>query len=227
MTGDSFAWVRGVGGYWPGGAQDIHAHALADYRCLENELPHFTVRRTGSLAWAGAPAQDSRPGPGQFRIGRSDIAALEPNLRHPPDQAIYTPSDAGIDPTAMTHALTAAAGAHGATVLHNTAVTSLQVTNGRVEGVLTSTGLHAATTVVLAAGQGSPSSASRSRPTWPLPLPRPPSRGSQHRLAWSRPSWPALISRSERYGTASSCWSCRMLKAQQRWRSPLKARSST
>lgn len=52
----------------------------------------------------------------------------------------------------MTHALAAAAGAHGATVLHNTAVTSLQVTNGHVDGVLTSTGLHAATTVVLTAG---------------------------------------------------------------------------
>ncbi|MCX4649231.1 MULTISPECIES: FAD-binding oxidoreductase [unclassified Streptomyces] len=104
------------------------------------------------MTWADTPAQDTRPGPSQFRIGRSDIAALEPNLRHPPDQAIHTPSDAGVDPTAMTHALAAAAGAHGATVLHNTAVTSLQVTNGHVDGVLTSTGLHAATTVVLTAG---------------------------------------------------------------------------
>ncbi|MFF1594105.1 NAD(P)/FAD-dependent oxidoreductase [Streptomyces sp. NPDC058286] len=156
VTKDSFAWVRGSGGHWPGGAQELREHVLADYRRLENELPHLTVRRTGSLTWADTPAQDSRPGPGQFRIGRSDIAALEPNLRHPPDQALHTPSDAGIDPTAMTHVLVAAAGAHGATVLHNTAVTSLQVSNGRVEGVLTSTALHAAETVVLAAGTGVP-----------------------------------------------------------------------
>ncbi|MGW0537760.1 NAD(P)/FAD-dependent oxidoreductase [Streptomyces sp. NPDC003032] len=156
VTKDSFAWVRGAGGHWPGGAQDLREHVLADYRRLENELPHVTVRRTGSLSWADTPAQDSRPGPGQLRIGRSDIAALEPNLRHPPDHAIHTPSDAGVDPTAMTHALVAAAGAHGATVLHNTAVTSLHVTNGRVEGVLSSTGVHAAATVVLAAGTGVP-----------------------------------------------------------------------
>ncbi|MEU8485030.1 FAD-dependent oxidoreductase [Streptomyces sp. NPDC048641] len=156
VTKDSFAWIRGAGGHWPGGAQDLREYALADYRRLEAELPDVTVRRTGSLTWAGTPAADSRPGPGQFRIGRSDIAALEPNLRHPPDQAIHTPSDAGVDPTALAHALVAAAGAHGATVLHNTAVTSLQVTNGHVDGVLTSTGLHAATTVVLTAGTGVP-----------------------------------------------------------------------
>ncbi|MFD5125711.1 NAD(P)/FAD-dependent oxidoreductase [Streptomyces sp. NPDC058385] len=152
VTGDSFAWIRGAGGHWPGGAQDLREYALADYRRLENELPHVTVRRTGSLAWVDTWAQDSRPGPGQFRIGKSDIAALEPHLRHLPDQAIHAPSDAGVDPAALTHALVAAAGAHGATVLHNTAVTSLQVANGRVEGVLTSTGLHTAATVVLAAG---------------------------------------------------------------------------
>lgn len=155
VTGDSFAWIRGAGGHWPGGAQDLREYALADYRRLEAELPHVTVRRTGSLAWADT-AEDSRPGPGQFRIGRSDIAALEPNLRHPPDQAIHTPSDADVDPTAMAHALVAGAVAQGATVLHETTVTSLKVTNGRVEGVLSSTGLHAAATVVLTAGTNVP-----------------------------------------------------------------------
>ncbi|MEV2253804.1 FAD-dependent oxidoreductase [Streptomyces sp. NPDC050147] len=152
VTGDSFAWIRSSGGHWPGGAQDFREYAQADYRRLEDELPHITIRRTGSLTWAGTPAPGSRPEPGQFRVGRSDIAALEPNLRHPPGQAIHTPSDAGVDPTALAHALVAAAKAHGATVLHNTAVTSLRMTNRRVEGVLTSTGSHAAATVVLTAG---------------------------------------------------------------------------
>ncbi|MEU3742427.1 FAD-dependent oxidoreductase [Streptomyces sp. NPDC032198] len=156
VTGGSFAWIRGAGGLWPGGAQVLREYALADYRRLEAELPHVTVRRTGSLSWADTPAEDSRPGPDQFRIGRSDIALLEPNLRHPPGQAIHTPSDAGVDPTAMAHALVAAACAHGATVHHNTVVTSLQVANGHVEGVLTSRGLHPATTVVLTAGTGIP-----------------------------------------------------------------------
>lgn len=156
VTGDSFAWIGNAGGHWPGGAQDLREHVLSDYRRLVDELPHVTVRRTGSLSWADTQAQDVRPGPGQFRIGRSDIAALEPNLRHPPDRAIHTPSDAGVDPTALTHALVAAAKTHGATVLHDTAVTSLPVTHGRVEGVLTSTGFHAAETVVLTAGTNVP-----------------------------------------------------------------------
>ncbi|MGW0908691.1 NAD(P)/FAD-dependent oxidoreductase [Streptomyces sp. NPDC002853] len=152
VTGDSFAWIRGAGGHWPGGAQDLREYVLADYRRLEKELPQVEVRRTGSLSWAGTPDEGSLLGPGQFRIGRSDIAVLEPNLRRPPDQAIHTPSDAGVDPAALARALVAAAEAHGATVHHDTAVTSLQAINGRVEGVLTSAGLHAAATVVLTAG---------------------------------------------------------------------------
>lgn len=157
VTGDSFAWIGGAGGDWPGGARDLREYVLADYRRLENELPQVTVRRTGSLSWADVPAEGSRPpGPGQFRVGRSDIAALEPNLRHPPDQAVHTPSDAGVDPTALARALVEAAGAQGATVLHDTAVTSLRVSNRHVEGVLTPTGLHAASTVVLTAGTAIP-----------------------------------------------------------------------
>jgi glycine/D-amino acid oxidase-like deaminating enzyme len=156
VTADSFAWIGGAGGDWPGGARDLREYVLADYRRLESELPDVTVRWTGSLSWADEAAGDSRPGPGRFRIGRSEIAALEPNLRHPPDQAVHTPTDAGVDPTALARALVAAAATHGATVFHDTAVTSLRMTDGHVEGVLTSTGLHAATTVVLTAGTNIP-----------------------------------------------------------------------
>ncbi|WP_033284226.1 NAD(P)/FAD-dependent oxidoreductase [Streptomyces sp. NRRL F-525] len=156
VTGNSFAWIGGSGGHWPGGARDLREYVLADYRRLENELPQVTVRRTGSLSWADVPAADLRLGPGRFRVGRSEIAALEPNLRHPPDQAVHTPSDAGVDPTALSRALVEAAAAHGATVLHNTPVTSLRVTDGHVEGVLTSAGLHPAATVVLTAGTAVP-----------------------------------------------------------------------
>ncbi|MEU7583480.1 FAD-dependent oxidoreductase [Streptomyces sp. NPDC041068] len=154
VTRDSFAWVGESGRDWPGGAQDLREYVLADYRRLEAELPGVSIRRTGSLSWGGAPAQASRLGPGQFRVGRRDIADLEPNLRSPPDQAIHIPSDTGVDATALTHALVAAAGAHGATVHYDTAVTSLHMSGERVAGVLSSTGPHAATTVVLTAGTG-------------------------------------------------------------------------
>lgn len=39
VTKDSFVWIRGAGGHWPGGAQDLREYAMADYRRLENELP--------------------------------------------------------------------------------------------------------------------------------------------------------------------------------------------
>ncbi|GGM97659.1 NAD(P)/FAD-dependent oxidoreductase [Streptomyces fuscichromogenes] len=157
VTGDSFAWIGGCGGDWPGGARDLRGSVLADYRRLEAELPHVAVRWTGSLAWTRAQGQrDSPLGPGRFRVGRSDIAALEPNLRNPPEQAVHTPSDGGVDPAALTNALVDAARARGATVIHNSVVTSLKMTGERVEGVLSATGFHAATTVVLAAGTGIP-----------------------------------------------------------------------
>ncbi|KUL64324.1 MULTISPECIES: NAD(P)/FAD-dependent oxidoreductase [unclassified Streptomyces] len=155
-TADAFAWIGSAGGHWPGGAQDLREYVLADYRRLESELPHLTVRRTGSLSWTRAAIENSRPGTGRFRVGRGEIAALEPGLRRPPAQAVHTPSDAGVDPTALTRALVDAAVAHGATVLYDTEVSSLRLADGRVEGVLSSTGPHAAATVVLAAGANVP-----------------------------------------------------------------------
>jgi glycine/D-amino acid oxidase-like deaminating enzyme len=155
VTGDSFAWIGNAGGHWPGGAQDLQASVLTDYRRLEAELPDVAVRRSGSLTWTDASAhggQDTPPGPGRYMIDRSDIAALEPHLQNPPEQAIHTPSDAGVDPTALTRALVDAARAHGATVIHGAAVASLKLTGSRAVGVLSSAGFHPAETVVLAAG---------------------------------------------------------------------------
>ncbi|MFD3480586.1 FAD-dependent oxidoreductase [Streptomyces sp. NPDC058695] len=63
VTGDSFAWVRGSGGHWPGGAQDLHEYVLADYQRLEAELPHVAVRRTGSLS-SGPTHRLKTHGPG-------------------------------------------------------------------------------------------------------------------------------------------------------------------
>ncbi|MFF4050396.1 NAD(P)/FAD-dependent oxidoreductase [Streptomyces chartreusis] len=156
-TGDSFAWIGGYGGDWPGGAQDLRGSVLADYRRLETELPDVAVRWTGSLTWADVQAKhDCRLGPGRFLVGGSDIVVLEPNLRKPPEQAIYIPSDGGVDPTAMTCALVDAARARGAKVIYDSVVTSLKMAGGCVKGVLSSTGFHAGEAVVLANGTGVP-----------------------------------------------------------------------
>jgi glycine/D-amino acid oxidase-like deaminating enzyme len=148
MTGGSFAWIGGCGGDWPGGARDLRGSVLADYRRLESEVPGVAVRWCGSLALAaGADA-----GEGRFRVGRDEIRALEPELRSPPEWAVHTPSDGGVDAVAVTGALVRAAHALGARVVFGAAVASLDADGGRVRGVVSSVGFHAGSTVVLAAG---------------------------------------------------------------------------
>jgi len=152
VTGGSFAWIGNSGGHWPGGGEYLRPHVLADFRRLEAELPELQVRWTGSLAWTGSAPETI--GPGQYLVGRSEIAALEPNFENPPAQAVHTPTDGGVDPTAMTEALVRAAGRHGARVIYNATVVSLSRPPGRSQGVFSSAGFHPATTVVLAAGVG-------------------------------------------------------------------------
>ncbi|MDT0267326.1 FAD-dependent oxidoreductase [Streptomyces sp. DSM 44915] len=157
VTGSSFAWIGGCGGDWPGGARDLRESVLADYRRLATELPDVAVRWTGSLTWTNPRARHDSPlEPGRFPVGGSEIAALEPNLRNPPERAVHTPSDGGVDPTALTNVLVDAARTHGARVIHNSAVTSLAMAGGQVKGVRSATGFHAAETVVLAAGTDTP-----------------------------------------------------------------------
>jgi glycine/D-amino acid oxidase-like deaminating enzyme len=117
------------------------------------------VRWTGSLAWTDKStpvSEGARPGPGQHWVGRSEIAALEPNLQTPPEWAVYAPTDGGVDPVRITEAFVQAARMHGAQVVLGSAVTSLKAAGGRVEGVMTSAGFHPASTVVLAAGVNVP-----------------------------------------------------------------------
>ncbi|WP_327358326.1 NAD(P)/FAD-dependent oxidoreductase [Streptomyces sp. NBC_01304] len=158
VTGDSFAWIGNAGRQWPGGARDLRASVLADHRRLETELPEIAVRWTGSLTWTdallqgGQNGQHAQPGPGQYVVGPSDIAALEPHLQDPPRLAIHTPSDGGVDPRALAAALVNAARTHGAEVIYGAAVRSLKMAGSRAVGVLSSAGFHPAETVVLAAG---------------------------------------------------------------------------
>ncbi|SOD65484.1 Glycine/D-amino acid oxidase [Streptomyces zhaozhouensis] len=153
VTGGSFAWVGGRGDGGSPGATELRAYVLADHRRLEAELPGHSVRWVGSLSWSDAASSGGeRLWPGQFRVGREEIAALEPALVAPPETAVHTPSDGGVDPVAMTRALVDAARAHGARYLPNAPVSALRVVGERVEGVWAPTGYHAADAVVLAAG---------------------------------------------------------------------------
>ncbi len=149
VTGASFAWIGGHSGHWPGGAEDLRGSVLADHRRLAAEVPGVEVRWTGSLAWTDTSV---RLGDGQYQVGRREIAELEPRLRTPPERAVYTPTDGGVDPCRMTEALVDAARGLGARVVYGSEVTALSTAGGRVTGVVASTGHHPGSTVLLANG---------------------------------------------------------------------------
>jgi glycine/D-amino acid oxidase-like deaminating enzyme len=159
VTGQSFAWIGGDGGEWPGGAEDLRGAVLSDYHRLESEVPGVAVRWTGSLTWSdasvrcGAGAHLAR---GQYWLGRREVAALEPQLRDLPERAVWTPTDGGVDPVRLTGALVRAAQALGARVVLGAGKAALRVVRGRVTGVVCAAAFYPAATVVLAAGTGTP-----------------------------------------------------------------------
>jgi glycine/D-amino acid oxidase-like deaminating enzyme len=130
----------------------MRATATEEYRRVEAELPGLPVIWSGSLSWraeGGAP----EAGPGQEIVDAATVMTLEPNLRQPPEWAIWAPGDGAIDSVGVTERLVAGARDHGARVHLDTAVTAVRRdAAGQVAGVETAVGPLSGTTVVLAAG---------------------------------------------------------------------------
>lgn len=151
VTAGSFAWI-GASGLRTGPAADLRVTATQEYHRLEAELPGLPVTWSGSLSWG---TTDSAPeaGPGQEIVDTATAVALEPNLREPPEWAVWAPGDGSIDSVGVTERLVAGARAHGARVHPDTPVTAVRRDGaGRVVGVETPAGPIAGTAVVLAAG---------------------------------------------------------------------------
>jgi glycine/D-amino acid oxidase-like deaminating enzyme len=110
------------------------------------------VTWSGSLSWraeGGAP----EAGPGQEIVDAATVMTLEPNLRQPPEWAVWAPGDGAVDPVGVTERLVAGARASGARVHPDTPVTAVcRDAAGRVAGVETSAGPLSGATLVLAAG---------------------------------------------------------------------------
>jgi glycine/D-amino acid oxidase-like deaminating enzyme len=158
VTADSFAWIGGpreADGADP--STPLRRTVLRDYRRWEEEVPGVRVRWRGALMWGGEqPGDDGRLGADEQLLDATRVGLLEPHLRDRPARALHLESNGAVDPVAVTQALVRAAQANGARLLANSAVTGLELRDGRVVGVQASTGFLAADTVVVTAGVDAP-----------------------------------------------------------------------
>lgn len=156
VTGSSFAWIN-TSHSGPDPIAQLRGAAIKEYRRLETELPGLKVRWTGSLSYSaslGGVLQASGNQPSATLVSRSQILGLEPNLKNPPQHALYEAEEGALDAVEATHALIAGAQAHGAKVLTQTRVLGFTTQSVKVTGVETAMGIIDADIVVLAAGTG-------------------------------------------------------------------------
>lgn len=156
VTGTSFAWINTQHGK-PDPIAKLRAAAIEAYRRLESRLPDLNIRWTGALSF-NATASEALPDSGHQvsanLVDRSQILGLEPNLRNPPQSAVYAADEGALDAVAATHALIAGAQANGAKILTQTRVLGFVTRGATVTGVETTMGIIDADVVVLAAGTG-------------------------------------------------------------------------
>lgn len=150
VTVDSFAWI--AASVRTGPAAGLRVAATDEYRRLEAELPGLPVTWSGSLSWRSAESAPEA-GPGQEIVDAATVARLEPNLRQPPDWAVWASGDGAVDPVGVTERLIAGARDHAAQIHPDVPVTAVRRdAAGRIVGVETAAGPLSAATVVLAAG---------------------------------------------------------------------------
>jgi glycine/D-amino acid oxidase-like deaminating enzyme len=107
---------------------------------------------SGSLSWR-TEGDPPAAGPGQRIVDAATVMTLEPNVRRPPEWAVWAPGDGAVEPVGVTERLVTGARDHGARVHLGTAVTAVRRdAAGRVAGVETTAGPLSGTTVVVAAG---------------------------------------------------------------------------
>ena len=156
VTGSSFAWLN-ASHPEPDPIAQLRGSAIKEYRRLETQLPGLEIRWTGALSYS-VMATGALPISGHQAsaniVSRSQILDLEPNLKNPPQSAMYAAEEGALDAVAATHALIAGAQAHGAKILTQTRVLGFVTQRATVTGVETTMGIINADIVVLAAGTG-------------------------------------------------------------------------
>lgn len=156
VTGTSFAWINvSHTGFDP--IAQLRSLAVNEFRRLEVEVPDLKIRWTGALTYGerfDETLQNSGNKTAENVVSRTQVLDIEPNLRHPPEYALYDAQVGALDAVKTTHALIAAAKAQGAHVLTHTRVLGFTTLNARVTGLNTAIGKIDADRVVIAAGTG-------------------------------------------------------------------------
>ena len=155
----------------PGAELELAQHSLRLWRTLaptlESEIgrdfPSVEFERKGGIV-AALDAQQSqaldlfadaqrRAGVDAQRLSADEARYLEPELSPAISSGVYYPEDAQVQPTIAAEAFLASARAAGTRVLVNTVVTGPLIdADGKLAGVVTSSGNLAADDVVVAAG---------------------------------------------------------------------------
>lgn len=175
-TPNSFAWINASWGN-PEPYFRLRTRAMAEWSRLAQDLPGLPLSWCGGLCWdlpadrlEAYAAEHSAWGYGIERVGREQVAQIEPNLVEYPDLALHVAAEGVAEPAAATHALLADAERHGARIVAGT-VTALVEAGDRVTGVDTSHGLIVADEVVIAAGTGAPAIAATASIKLPIETP--------------------------------------------------------
>ncbi|MBS3647457.1 FAD-binding oxidoreductase [Pseudaminobacter sp. 19-2017] len=156
----SFAWINASWGN-PEYYSHFRRRSMQGWKRLQAEVPGISVDWCGSLTWDLSPAELAEYADEHGRWGYdlrwvdpAAMAAIEPNLRTPPDRALHVSEEGMVEPVAAARAMIEGAQANGARVLTETSVARMVLRNGRAVGLETDAGaVIESDEIVAAAGE--------------------------------------------------------------------------
>jgi glycine/D-amino acid oxidase-like deaminating enzyme len=158
-TGRSFGWIN-ASFYANPAHHRLRVASMQAWRRQQTALPDPAPNWQGCLWWEDQGEAMARMADDLTALGYpvdhlsgAEVAALEPQLPHPPAGALRFPTEGAVEPAAMTRALLAASGAK---LLSGLFVKSLIETSGQITGVRTAIGPFKADHVILATGTATP-----------------------------------------------------------------------
>jgi glycine/D-amino acid oxidase-like deaminating enzyme len=156
-TRHSWAWLNASWGN-PEPYFRLRIRAMAEWKRLARDVPAIRLHWVGGLIYDMSPdeleayaTQHGAWGYDIRRVDAAEIGRIEPALKRPPAFALHVAEEGALEPLAATQALLADAVRLGAELRHDH-VGSLDLSAGKVAGVVTAAGRLSADQVVIAAG---------------------------------------------------------------------------